>query len=69
MPTEKLPVPTCVVGSENDPYMTLERAKFFARAWNAKWFNAGSLGHINSDSNLGEWEQGRRFLSEFEKSL
>lgn len=25
--------------------------------------------HINSDSNLGEWEQGRAFLAEFEKGL
>nr|MCR5029741.1 alpha/beta hydrolase [Fibrobacter sp.] len=59
----------CVVGSENDPYMSYERVEFFAKAWGAKLFNAGALGHINSDSNLGEWEQGRRFLSEFERSL
>lgn len=69
LPTEKLPVPACVVGSENDPYMSYERVEFFAKAWGAKLFNAGALGHINSDSNLGEWEQGRRFLSEFERSL
>ena len=59
----------CIVGSENDPYMTPERTKFFAEAWGAKLFNAGALGHINSDSNLGEWEQGRAFLAEFEKGL
>ena len=69
MPTEKLPIPVSIVGSENDPYMTPERTKFFAEAWGAKLFNAGALGHINSDSNLGEWEQGRAFLAEFEKGL
>lgn len=69
MPTEKMPVPVCIVGSENDPYMTPARTKFFAEAWGAKLFNAGTLGHINSDSNLGEWEQGRAFLAEFEKGL
>ena len=62
MPTGKLPVPACVVGSEN-------RAEFFAKSWGAKLFNAGALGHINSDSNLGEWEQGRKFLAEFERGL
>lgn len=69
MPTEKMPVPVYIVGSENDPYMTPARTKFFAEAWGAKLFNAGALGHINSDSNLGEWEQGRAFLAEFEKGL
>ncbi len=69
MPTEKLPVPACVVGSENDPYMVFDRTVFFAEAWGARLFNAGALGHINSDSNLGEWEQGRLFLAEFEKGL
>ena len=69
MPTEKLPLPACIVGSENDPYMAFERTKFFAEAWGAKLFNAGALGHINSDSNLGEWEQGRKFLAEFEVGL
>ncbi len=69
MPTGKLPVPSCIVGSENDPYMTFARAEFFAKSWGAKLFNAGTLGHINSDSNLGEWEQGRGFLAEFERGL
>jgi predicted alpha/beta hydrolase family esterase len=69
MPTGKLPVPSCVVGSENDPYMTFARAEFFAKSWGARLFNAGALGHINSDSNLGEWEQGRKFLAEFERGL
>ena len=69
MPTGKLPVPSCIVGSENDPYMTYARAEFFAKSWNARFFNAGTLGHINSDSDLREWEQGRSFLKEFEKTL
>ena len=69
MPQEKLPVPACVVASENDPFVTMERALHFAAAWGAKVFNAGALGHINSESNLGEWEQGRGFLAEFERGL
>ena len=69
IPSEKLPVPACVVGSENDPYMTLERVEFFAKVWGTRLFNAGALGHINSESNLGEWEQGRKFLAEFEGGL
>ena len=69
MPLEKLPIPACVVASENDPFVSMERSEFFANAWGVKLFNAGALGHINSDSDLGEWEQGRKFLAEFEATL
>ena len=69
MPLEKLPIPACVVASENDPFVSMERAEFFASAWGVKLFNAGKLGHINSVSDLREWEQGRTFLAAFEESL
>lgn len=69
MPLLKLPVPACVVASSNDEFVSIERARFFANAWGVRLFEAGALGHINSDSDLREWEQGRAFLAEFEKSL
>ena len=69
MPLQKLPVPACVVASENDPFVSMERALFFANAWGVPVFNAGALGHINSDSDLGEWEQGRKYLAEFERTI
>ena len=69
MPLQKLSVPACVVASENDPFVSMERALFFANAWGVPVFNAGALGHINSDSDLGEWEQGRQFLAEFERTI
>lgn len=69
MPLEKLPIPACVVASENDPFVSMERAEFFASAWGIKLFNAGKLGHINSATDLREWEQGRAFLAAFEQSI
>lgn len=69
MPLLKLPVPSCVLASINDPFVSMERARFFAAAWGADLFDVGNLGHINAESNLGEWELGRRILSAFEKSL
>lgn len=69
MPLEKLTIPACVVASENDPFVSMERAEFFASAWGVKLFNAGKLGHINSASDLREWELGRAFLAAFEVSL
>ena len=69
MPLLKLPVPACVVASENDIFVSMERAEFFANAWGASLFNAGKLGHINSATDLREWKQGRAFLASFEQSL
>ncbi len=69
MPLEKLPIPACIVASENDPFVSMERAQSFAKAWDVKLFNAGKLGHINSASDLRDWEQGRKFLAEFERNI
>jgi len=69
MPLQKLPVPSCVVASENDPFVTIERARLFAKSWGSILFDVGNLGHINAKSNLGEWPQGREFLKQFEISM
>jgi predicted alpha/beta hydrolase family esterase len=52
------------VASNNDPYCTLERAIFFAGKWESRFVNAGAKGHLNSESNLGEWQEGQHLLQE-----
>ncbi len=62
MPVEKLPFPSIVVASENDPYVSLPRAKYFAQAWGSELVNVGRKGHINAQSNVGPWEEGMIIL-------
>lgn len=62
IPLEKLPFPSMVVASTNDPYCTLERAAFLANHWGSRFVNAGAKGHINSESGLGEWPEGQNLL-------
>ena len=57
-----LPFPSIVVGSENDPYMTLERAQELAKNWGSDFINIGKKGHINSEMNLGLWPEGQDIL-------
>lgn len=64
MPTERLPFPSIVVASTNDPYADIERSEEFARAWGSRFVTAGALGHINADSALGTWPKGRALLNE-----
>jgi uncharacterized protein len=62
MPTAPLPFPATVVASADDPYVALARAQAFAAAWGATFVDAGRKGHLNADSGLGDWPEGRRHL-------
>ncbi len=65
IPTHKLPFPSIVVASTNDPYISIERAAELAQKWGSNFVNVGELGHINSASNLGYWEKGQDILENF----
>ena len=64
VPMEPLPFPALVVASENDPFVSFERARAFADAWEAEFVTVGEAGHINVASGHGEWEEGEILLSE-----
>jgi len=58
LPIEPFAFPSIVVASTNDPYGSLEFAKSCASAWGSRFVSAGAVGHINSNSGLGEWREG-----------
>jgi predicted alpha/beta hydrolase family esterase len=64
LPIERRPLPfrSILVGSDNDPYCSAERAQQLARDWSAHWVGLGAAGHINADSSLGDWPQGHTLL-------
>ncbi len=68
MPLERLPFPSWVVASENDPFVALDRARSFARAWGARFLEAGRCGHINVASGHGPWPDGEALLAEMERA-
>lgn len=68
-PLAPLIVPSVAIASSDDPYITLERAEYFARCWHAEFIHAGALGHINIASNIQDWPQGKAYLAEFKKRL
>jgi uncharacterized protein len=59
VPLEPLPFNSIVVSSTNDQFASLQRAQSFADAWGSRFVNAGEKGHINADSDLGEWRTGQ----------
>jgi predicted alpha/beta hydrolase family esterase len=58
-----LPFPATVVWSDNDPYCAPARAEAMAAAWGASQVAAGPRGHLNGDSGLGDWPEGRELLN------
>lgn len=63
-PHGELPFPSILVASRNDPYMGIGQARNLARAWGSGFADAGDVGHINSESELGEWTFGRLLLNQ-----
>lgn len=59
-----LGLPALVVASEDDPYGSRAYAAALAETWGAGFVSVGPLGHINADSGLGEWQEGRELLDD-----
>lgn len=57
-PREKLPFPSILVASRNDPYADFAASEGLARAWGSELVDLGKAGHINAQAGLGEWSQG-----------
>lgn len=62
MPLQALPFQSIVVASEDDPYVSVARARQFAEAWGSRFESIGAAGHINADSGLGNWPDGLALL-------
>jgi uncharacterized protein len=63
----KLPFPSITVMSENDFYVSPERAKYFADCWGSKLVSIGNAGHINVAAGYGKWEEGLEYVNELDQ--
>ena len=68
-PREKLPFPSVLVASRDDPYSEFAQAQALASDWGAKLIDAGSAGHINAESGHGPWPEGLLQFAAFMKQL
>lgn len=62
-PLGPLPFPSTVVASRDDCWGSFEHAERLARFWGSQLVDAGEAGHLNADSGLGNWDDGRRALT------
>jgi hypothetical protein len=61
-PNSRLPFPSILVASENDPYLPIDLASRLAQSWGSEFVNVGLQGHINVASGHGPWPAGERIL-------
>lgn len=64
----ELPFPSQVLASSNDPFCTLDQAAALASGWGSTLANMGACGHINADSELGDWPAGHQHLLELARN-
>jgi predicted alpha/beta hydrolase family esterase len=64
IPREPLPFPSIVVASRNDQFADFERTRALAAAWGARFVDAGTSGHLNTDAGFGPWAPGEALLAE-----
>ena len=58
VPSTALGVPSVLVASHTDPFMSFERAEYWATVWGSELVDLGEAGHINVDSGFGQWNFG-----------
>lgn len=63
----RLPFPSVAVISSDDPFCTPERGAQMAAGWGSRVIVAGPRGHLNADSGLGDWPEGRELLGSLAK--
>lgn len=62
IPLARLPFPSIVVASDDDPFVAPERAASFARAWGSRLITLPHAAHVNAAAGYGPWPEGRKLL-------
>ena len=64
IPRQRLPFPSILAASSNDPLTQLERARGFAQDWGSQLVELGPLGHLNPNSGHGPWPQAQSLIAD-----
>ncbi len=64
VPRSRLPFPSIVAASRNDPLGRFERVAELARDWGSRLVDLGDVGHLNPASGYGEWPRAEAIIDE-----
>lgn len=63
-PRRRLPFPSIVLASTNDPLARIVHVEELAQAWGSRFVNVGAVGHLNPASGHGEWPLAEAWVAE-----
>ncbi|WP_275408205.1 RBBP9/YdeN family alpha/beta hydrolase [Asanoa iriomotensis] len=63
VPRTRLPFPSILVASRNDPYTSVAGFQALADDWGADLVDAGDVGHLDSATGFGSWPDGERLVA------
>ena len=66
---ERLRFPSILAASRDDPFAEFGQSRKMARLWGSRFADAGWLGHINSESGVGDWPFGQHLVNRLVWSL
>ena len=64
VPRERLPFPSIVGASRNDPLAKFERVEAMAHDWGSRLVDLGEVGHLNPAAGFGEWPMATTLIRE-----
>ena len=64
VPRQRLPFPSIVAASRNDPLGSFVRVNALAHAWGSKVVDIGEAGHLNPASGFGPWPMAHAFIEQ-----
>ena len=62
IPRGRLPFPSIVAASRNDPLAEFDRTAGLAADWGSELVDVGEVGHLNPAAGFGPWSNGRRLI-------
>ena len=66
VPSRRLPFPSLVAASTNDPLATYASVERMASAWGSTLVNVGAVGHLNPASGYGEWLRAEQLIQQID---
>lgn len=67
LPRQRLPFPSLVGASRNDPLASFEAAQSLATDWGSRVVDLGAVGHLNPASGYGPWPQVRDLIDHLQR--
>ena len=64
VPRQRLPFPSIVAASQDDPLADFDHVAMLARDWGSRLVDLGKVGHLNPASGYGEWRRAEALIDE-----